>query len=74
MLRLRYRINQKEYLASYVAKKFFDCCQQSIENGKVAVSNIFKCVIFLALVSVAILPLLGMTLLVTEDDSTDSRV
>ena len=74
MLRLRYRISEKEYLGSYVAKKFFPNCQRLLKNSKVAISNIFKCVIFLVLVSVAILPLLGMALLVNEDDSTDSRV
>lgn len=74
MLRLHYRISEKEYLATYAAKKFFGNCQRRIENSKVAISNILKCVIFLALVSVAILPLLGMAFLVNEDNSTDSRV
>ena len=74
MLKLRYRISKKEYLASYLAKKFFDRCQRSIDNGKVAIVSVFKCVIFLALVSVAILPLLGMALMITEDESTDSRL
>jgi|GEM_PF-4599181 len=68
MLRLSHSISENEYLGTSAVKNFLNKCQLLIQNAKVSISTILKCIVFLALLPVAVLPLFSLVFLVNENE------
>lgn len=68
MLKLGHSISENEYLSTTPVKNFLKECQPLIENAKESIYTILKCIVFLALFSVAVLPLLSLVFFVGEDE------
>ena len=68
MLRLSHSISETEYLGTSAVKNFLNKCHLLIQNAKGSIYTILKCMIFLVLLSVAVLPLFSLVFFVNEDE------